>query len=229
MPLLNGGFEGAFTERGAGELKVAESWTPWWHTTDTRPEYKPATLNVDATRVHSGQTAQQWFNTYAHHTAGIYQRVTGLASGCTLTLSAWVQAFTRNDDADWRHSTGRYRMRIGIDPYGGTDPESTDIVWSETVQPYDAYQRLEVTTQAMSDRATAFVWGQAEWRFKHNNAYVDDVALSATEAEPTEPGDPGDYVTASQAANIALTVAAGVLADFKAHLKDILASIVGQL
>jgi hypothetical protein len=232
MPtLVNADFEGNFTERGAGEVKVAAGWEPWWHQTDTRPEYKRADHSVDAHRVHGGYAAQQWFNSYATHTAGIYQRVTGLTPGVNLTLSAWVQAFTRNDDTNWRVSDGRYRMRIGIDPYGGTDPESKDVVWSETLQPYDKWYRLEVTTPAKSDRATVFVWGQPEWRVKHNNGYVDDVVLTVGEGEPPPlpPGEPGDYVTAAQAHTIALHEASQAIERFRQHLLDTIAGVVGSL
>lgn len=158
------------------EVKIAPNWSPWWHQTDTRPEYKPATLAIDARRVRTGQKAQQWFNNYATHTAGVYQKVHGVEPGRTLNLSGWVQCFSSNKD-DFAQSDGRYRMRIGIDPYGGTNPESSDILWSDTVQPYDAYQMLELEFIAKSDRVTVFSWGQPEWPLKHNNAYIDDFEL----------------------------------------------------
>lgn len=180
LALLNPGFEGAFREvDGITELKVASGWEPWWDPKATRPEYKRADLVVDPRRVHSGSAAQQWFNNYATHTAGIYQRVIGVPVGKTLVFETWVQAFSSGQD-DFTHSNGRYRMRIGIDPYGGLDPESPDVVWSNggnAVEPYDAYQLLHVEALARSDRATVFVWGQAEWPLKHNDAYCDDTRL----------------------------------------------------
>ena len=92
-----------------------------------------------------------------------------------------MQTFSSNED-DFSQSAGKYRMRIGIDPYGGLDPESPDVVWSNgghAIEPYDEYQFLSVETVARSDRVTVFIWGQAEWALKHNNAYVDDVRLVA--------------------------------------------------
>lgn len=179
--LTNGDFEGDFRNVGdIGEVSVAEGWEPWWHTDDTRPEYKRATVEVDARRIHGGNAAQQWFNNLATHTAGIYQRVEDIQPGAKLTFSAWVQAFSSSKD-DFSHSQGRYRMRIGIDSYGSVDPESPDIVWSDggdSVQPYDAYVKLAVQTTAKSDRCTVFIWGQAEWAIKHNNGYVDDCVLT---------------------------------------------------
>jgi hypothetical protein len=180
LALQNPGFEGGFREvDGIAELKVSTGWQPWWDENARRPEFKLATLSVDSRRVHSGNNAQQWFTVYDMHTAGIYQRVSGVPVGKTLVFEAWVQAFSSGTD-NFDQSNGRYRMRIGIDPYGGVDPESTDIVWSDggnAIQPYDRYVFLEVETPARSDRVTVFVWGQAEWALKHNDAYCDDARL----------------------------------------------------
>lgn len=173
--LANGGFERGFRNvDGIGELYVANDWSAWWDETDSRPEYKQATKAVDAQRVRSGTTAQQWFNTYATHTAGVYQALTDVAVGKRVEFSAWIQVFTRNDDRDFRESTGRYYMRIGLDPYGGFDWQSPDVVWSETIAPYDQYYLLQTEAVAESTRVTVWIWGQPEWAFKHNNAYVDD-------------------------------------------------------
>jgi hypothetical protein len=201
LAVKNAGFEEGWREvDGIGELKVAEHWFPWWHETDTRPEYKIATLDVDANRVHSGSAAQQWFNNYATHTGGIYQQIQDVPVGKALTLTAFVQAFSRNDDGNWRESDGRYRMRIGLDPYGGTDPESKDVVWSQVVQPYDKWFPLRVETTSRSDRCTIFVWAQAEWRVKHNNGYVDDCRLVyAGEDAPPDPPPSGDTKTIAEA------------------------------
>jgi hypothetical protein len=188
--LIDGDFEGGFRRiDNARELEVATGWMPWWDARSARPEWKDASVTIDPRRVHGSQHAQQWFNNYAKHTGGVYQRVTGIAPGSTLRLEAWVQAFSSSGD-DFSHSNGRYRMRIGIDPYGGIDPESADVAWSSggnAIQPYDEYQRLEVQTIAKSDRATVFVWGQAEWALKHNDAYVDDVWLSVVGGEIPTP------------------------------------------
>ncbi len=202
--LMNGGFEGGFRYvDGIRELYGPNSWELWWDPRSARPEWKDATVAVDSRRVRSGEHAAQWFNNYAVHTGGIYQRVMGLQPGSTLTLSAYVQAFSSGKD-DFSRSDGRYRMRIGIDPYGGVDPESADVVWSDggnAVQPYDAYVPVAVSTTARSNRATVWIWGQAEWPLKHNDAYVDDVALVASGGStpgPTPTPGPGtgcDYDT----------------------------------
>lgn len=190
MPeLLNGNFEGGFRNvDGIGELEVAHNWHPWWDRRSARPEYKNAA--PFANRIHRGVGAQQWFSTRKVHTAGIYQRIAGILPGSVLSLAAWVQAWVTGEN-DPKVSHGRYRMKIGIDPYGGIDAESADIVWSDdghAVQPYDAYERLHVECFALSDRCTVFIWGQNEWALRHNNAYVDDCTLEISEVPGPGPG-----------------------------------------
>lgn len=205
--LINPGFEDAFTERDAGEVKVAEGWEPWW-LPGTRPEYKDA--SPYANRIHSGDHAQQFFTTYATHTAGIYQRV-NVPVGSTLTFSAYVHAWSQFRSG----AQGRYRMKIGLDPYGGVDPESSDIVWSDggnAIQPYDGYTKLSIETLARSDRTTVFIWGQAEWAVKDNNGYVDDTALVAVSPEPP-PTPPPAGLTEAEVAAIARREVIAVLRE----------------
>lgn len=221
LGLVNGGFEEGFRHVGnVGELNVAVGWEPWWDPKAARPEYKDAAIGVDARRVKTGSHAQQWFNNYNKHTAGILQVVGGVTPGKTLQLVAWVQCFSSGKD-DFSKSDGRYRMRIGVDPYGGVDPESTDVVWSDegnAVQPYDAYARLEVETVARSDRCTVLVWGQAEWPLKHNDAYVDDVVLVEVDGEPgPEPGPDDERVDVLVSA---LRVAIGRMVETLEWLRD---------
>jgi hypothetical protein len=49
---------------------------------------------------------------------------------------------------------------------------------------------------ARSDRATIYVWGQAEWALKHNDAYVDDVRLYVSGSGPSPV--PGTGLTEEQ-------------------------------
>ncbi|MCA9413952.1 MAG: hypothetical protein KC944_22250, partial [Candidatus Omnitrophica bacterium] len=47
--------------------------------------------------------------------------------------------------------------QIGIDPKGGTDPESEDIVWSRLLESPDCSVPLQVQTTAKSGQATVFL------------------------------------------------------------------------
>jgi hypothetical protein len=215
IDVANAGFEDGWREvDGIGELKVANSWHPWWQEETVRPEFKIATTDIDAHRVRTGHAAQQWFTTHARHHGGIYQTIDLSGTGCKLgerlTFTAWVQSFTRNDDANWLICNGRYWLDIGIDPYGGTDHASLDITWSDAKRGYVWYEELDevrseyqecmVTVPMCSNRVTLWVRGQAEWSVKHNNGYVDDCTLTyvSKEPEPPEPPPVGEYVTRAE-------------------------------
>lgn len=196
--LVNQDFEQGFhIVNGIGELSVADGWRPWWNSDSARPEYKDAA--PFANRLRNGQHAQQWFNTFNTHTAGVYQVVTGLTPGARVLFSAWVQCWSSGENDPAKSKGGRYRMRIGIEPYGATDPESVDMVWSNdghAIQPYDAYYELTVAAVLRSDRCTCFVWGQPEWPVRNNNAYVDNCTLEILGSiDPGPDPEPGtiDY------------------------------------
>jgi uncharacterized protein YgiM (DUF1202 family) len=187
--LRNPGFEEGFTERGAGEVVIAVHWDPWWipGTADQtafgtffRPEYKPENAGIyGMRRVHSGGFSQKQFNTYSHHRAGVYQRVSGIPLGTTLTFSAWAQVWSSGqDNPDECGEFGNYRVWAGIDPYGGRDGNSGGIVWSQPIMACNQWVFLQVATEAKSDIITVFLRGEPEFRMKHNDAYWDDASLT---------------------------------------------------
>lgn len=205
LPLINPGFEEGFREVGAPEVKVANGWWPWWHETDARPEYKPAEYDVDPVRIHSGQFAQQWFVRWRTYTAGIYQQVENVPVGKMLVFEAHCQAWSTGTENP-RISDGRLSMRIGIDPYGGTDPEGADVVWSEAVplapMHPDEYVAFRVEALARSDRCTVFGWSQCQWDLSHHDAYMDACRLFYLDVEESEPDpdpEPGPDLDALRA------------------------------
>ncbi|MFQ5343663.1 MAG: hypothetical protein ACE5F6_19145 [Anaerolineae bacterium] len=207
--LVNGDFEGGFSERGRGEVSVANGWNPWYKDLPGKdginyiPEYKPEDAQrFGMRRIHSGRFAQKWFTTYSTHTAGIFQQVSGIPAGSPLQLSAWVQVWSTDlDGVEKSEKPGNYRVSIGIDPYGGTDYNSENIVWSEfNTFAYDAYKQLSVGTVARSNVVTVFLQGVPEFRVKHNDSYWDDVCLIAivptrTPVPPTSTPIPTDTPT----------------------------------
>ncbi len=197
--LTNPGFEEGFSHRvdpyepekgPQGPLYVADGWELWYDNRDQcreglccynfRPEYKDEDgyTHTDPQRVHSGRYAQKMFNTYATHTAGLYQRV-AVPEGILLRFSIWVMVWSSQQD-DPHHSTedGNYRVSVGIDPYGGTDPFSEQIVWSEEVVRYDEHIQLSVVAEAKAGYVTVFTRGRPEWWVKHNDSYWDDASLT---------------------------------------------------
>ena len=69
-------------------------------------------------------------------------------------------------------------MKIGIDPTGGTDPWSKDIVWSPEKDAYDKFERYEVQAVARSNKVTVFTHSRPENPMEHNDVYLDDAELA---------------------------------------------------
>lgn len=182
VPLPSPSFDGEYLEwQGIRELKVAEGWRPWWierGKDDKRPEYRAALARDFPYRVLDGEKAQLWFNNSATHNAGIWTVVEGIPVGAVVTFRVHAQVWTRIRAGDPRKSDGRYRVRVGIDPYGGDQVGGADIVWSEAIQPYDEYQPLEVSAETHADRVSVWIAGQPEWPGNNNDCYVDQAVLS---------------------------------------------------
>ncbi len=183
--LRNAQFEEGFSVRGALEVAIAEGWHPWWQEGpgqeegyNRRPEYKPEDAEIYGTRrVRSGRFSQKYFNTYATHNAGIFQQV-NVVPGGHCTFSIWVQVWSSQDsNPDTVVEPGHYRVAVGIDPYGGTDWRSANIVWSEPRVDYNVWMQLSVSAIVQRDIVTVFVRGFPEYRVKFNDSYWDDAEL----------------------------------------------------
>ena len=192
--LVNAGFEDGFSTRGAGEVEVANGWEPWWingtpaETADgflRRPEYKPENVHVFGTRrVHSGTFSHKWFTTFSTHEGGILQQVS-VPAGSQATFSAWVQSWSSSHhDPGTVVDPGNYRISVGIDPTGGKDGRSPNIVWSQEVVQYNTWLELSVTAKAQAGTITVFLRGRPEYRTQFNDSYWDDTCLTIVRPTP---------------------------------------------
>jgi LysM repeat protein len=220
--LTNPGFEEPFSGG------VANGWSSWYLTPDgaTYPVSCPKNSNPDVCKPYGvpgyypaqpqdprvpprsvSGNAQKWGASYYVYIAGVYQRVSGLTPGARLNFSAFTQVFNCSDDRDCFGPADRYgrsfeagenSLRLGIDPTGGTDPFSQNIIWSATANPLDAYVQQSVEAVAQSDKATVFVWSAPQYPEKHLETYVDSASLVVTgqgaaptattqSAQPTQP------------------------------------------
>jgi len=93
-------------------------------------------------------------NGFAHGVGGLYQQVNA-AAGKEYKFRAASAVY-------WMEGTEEdTKSRIGIDPAGGTDPSSPNIIWSDwDIQPTEIvweWHILEVSAVAQSDKITLFV------------------------------------------------------------------------
>jgi hypothetical protein len=185
--LENGDFEGPFQAwNNIPQLQVAAGWVPFWtertRDYDIRPEYKNANPNpyeapLYENRVRSGRGAQQYFTSYGRSFAGIYQRVPA-DPGSTLLLTAWAHAWSSSaDDPYTSVDPSPMNLRVGIDPAGGMNPHSPDIVWSAPKQYIDSWGELRVQATVQAAYVTVYLSSHPDYANKHNDIYWDDARL----------------------------------------------------
>lgn len=190
--LFNGGFEGPYVAPipGRDNINVAAGWYPYWvqgspeenaNGYKLQPEYKAAfTYDFPYTRVRSGEQAQQYFHSFGAFIGGVLQQVT-VPRNARLRFTAWGQAwsclhFDDCPDATSVDPSPMY-MRIGIDPTGGTDWSSPNVVWSDYAHPYDAYAPFTVEAVAQGTQVTVFLYAAPESPNDDNDVYWDDASL----------------------------------------------------
>ncbi len=153
-----------------------------WH----MPEYN-ATGNMpqDPPRIRSGQNSQKYFTFWSVHEGGVYQVVEGVHPGMALRFGIYMEVWSAtkmgHGEPNPHFSFGQTGMhlKIGIDPTGGVDPWSTDIIWSGEQDAYDQFTRFEVQAVARANKVTVFTHSRPENPMEHNDVYLDDAELVA--------------------------------------------------
>ena len=195
--LENGDFEGEFIElEGAEPRNVADRWAPW-HI--ARAESSPSFANhdpnydaeTDRIRLDEEGSAQKYFTLFATHQGGIYQEIDSATSGATYRFSIYAHVWSSSfEDADVSEDPGAVVVRVGIDPTGGTDGASEDIIWSTAAAFfYDAYRQYAVISTAESSTITVFVESTVGEPRANNYIYLDDAVLEVA-SETTVEGTP---------------------------------------
>ncbi len=183
--LTNPGFEGDFVAHADdAPQNIAAGWNAW-HI--AREETSPAYANhapyydieTARTRGDAPGKAQAYFNQYATHQGGIYQQVENITVGAAYRFSiyAWVWS-SISQDWDISEKPGNVSVRVGIDPAGGTDATSEEIIWSTTaVFLYNAFYQYSVIAEAESATITVFVESTIGEPVANNYIYLDDAVL----------------------------------------------------
>jgi hypothetical protein len=160
-------------------------------------------------RVHSGLLAQKYFSDGRMHEAGLMQRVTGLRPGTALRFSIFMQAWQCFDanacgaNGIRSDQPGNMHLRVGLDPTGGTNPFSPNVVWSGEQAAFDRWVEFAVQAAAKADAVTVFTHSRAEWDFarQNNEVYLDDASLVVASgpgaAAPPSAGQPAATVPTS--------------------------------
>ncbi|MEJ5310106.1 MAG: LysM peptidoglycan-binding domain-containing protein [Anaerolineae bacterium] len=155
-----------------------------------RPEFRGVSVADYAYRVHQGALAQKYFSFAGQHEAGLYQQVGGITPGVQLRFSAYMVTWSCAPSAErWNNcptaplsnKPAPMHAKVGIDPTGGTNPWSPDIVWSPELDATDNWTYFSVEAVATNVTVTVFTYTWADWvdqLFRVNNdVYLDTASL----------------------------------------------------
>lgn len=135
------------------------------------------------------------------YVGGIYQQVSGLTSGVTYSANVtliWMDSLNKTSRVMGR--------KIGVDPKGGTNPQSSDIVWSEEIwgteeeRPSVTQSKLHASAVAQGSTVTVFVRVDAPRQVNGqtwpgvDQLWIDDVGMipGGQAAAPTNTSAPTD-------------------------------------
>lgn len=147
-------FKGEF--RGGVGSDVGESWTSY--VLDGPPTYD----GEKNTRIGGGLA--QKISGHAAFRAGVYRQV-GTTAGTPYTVTINCQLYPLAEGT----------IRFGLDPYGGTDATSTNIVWQETTE-LGKWVGMVQTGTAGANAITIFLEVHNPTGF-NTNAYFDELTI----------------------------------------------------
>lgn len=193
--LYNGGFEGGFNARGRLDLRVALGWQPWVQGVDLSAADAGVTfLPLDRRRapdtglVQQGLWSQGVQGLGDDMPGGLWQRAR-VPMGSRLLVYAWGGVGPRSDPFD--RSGGApapspaWRLRLGLDPRGGSDPALARLGWTEAVTLTEGWAPLvlpPVTAEASA--VTLFLEGRPVGAAAGSQLRWDSACLGLPEAEP---------------------------------------------
>jgi len=193
--LRDGGMEGSYTQRGRADFNIPADWSVWYaqspHTEDWM-NLQPVAFphNGPSPDPQSGSRALNMNKGYATFTAAVYQQV-AVPADENVVASAWSYLKTCNlapgfDNCGSAVESGAY-TRIGVDPTGGTDPNSPSIIWSGNSQPHDRWEQISVSATAAGGSVTVFLYVTQRWPSDLNNVYFDTASLTVGGAGGSSP------------------------------------------
>ena len=221
--LTNPGFEPPFEPvTGVVPGQIAQGWNPWFVVDSDmlQPEYYSAsdtTNGMGVPRIRSGSDAQQYFSFFSAHTAGVYQRVTGVAVGDDVEFSvyAWLWS-TSGDDPDVSAAEASMSIEVGIDPTGGEDAGAETIVWSLPHSETDQFIAVRVRATAEAEAVTVFVRSTVNQVLMNNVVYLDDASLVVVGPHGAETSDGEATAESIDQPTIEITEAASELSGIAA-------------
>jgi hypothetical protein len=187
-PLLNGNFSAGFDQtpskvRDGAVIAVARNWTRWWVPgSGTNAPFGGEPIFANAS-YNDSTGPQQIFDVQEAFTAGIYQSVKLPTLGkWTATASVFAYSTTVENSVT-SVKPGPMRIRVGIDPNGGTNSQAASIVWSSdtanNVTTYDQPIDYQVTADLKQANVTVFIECVVPTPVEAASCNISKVSLSA--------------------------------------------------
>lgn len=146
--LVNGGFNICHPK----EAGLMAGWTGFGTTDGILESGHPAIIVYDKAFSYEGEGlyfAQSGSNT---KNGGAYQIIQA-EPGARYRVSGQVFTYTHGESKKPKDNT----CQIGIDPTGGRDPDSPDVIWSEKTESEERWSPVAVEATAQTSRMTVFV------------------------------------------------------------------------
>jgi len=158
---------------------VASGWTPFEEFSVQPPAFNSA-----------GETpvapAQEIFCAWLPFMAGIYQQVQATPGVAYVAAIGWAP-YASYDETGERNQGQFIGRKVGIDPRGGTDPASPNIVWSPEVwdELGGVFPQLRVSAVAQMGTVTVFVRAHNPQSHGNDKVWFDAVTLMVDPTQPT--------------------------------------------
>lgn len=126
-------------------------------------------------------SCQQIWADWSAFDAGVYQRISGCTVGQRYVATGWFLSICQHGISipPETYQDGKILQKIGIDPTGGTDWNSSNIVWSWT-DPLDRrWRELRVSALAQSTTVTVFARTQNTLALHNCLSFYDAFGFSA--------------------------------------------------
>lgn len=179
--LQNASFDGNYSGRGRPDLNLPEGWNIWVASqphSENWMNLPPVVFPHNAApQIQSGSASLNLNKGYATFTAALYQEVS-VPANVSMRASAWVWLHSCEPAPCNSDASAGARVRVGIDPNGGSDPNSSDIVWSDFSTPYDSWGLIGVSATSTGSAATMFLYMTQDWPKQENQVYWDSASLN---------------------------------------------------
>jgi hypothetical protein len=192
--LNNGGFENGFYGWGPNDSQVPNGWEPFVvQDPSIPPQFQDSAAFGGFTERLDGDHCLVIWSHWVPFDAGVFQKLPVTPGTAYLFQVEWAPMQSYNaDEGGMITEDGFMGRMIGIDPTGGTDPNSPNIVWSRELwkKKRVASEHLRISSVAQSDTITAFVRVKNPQPHGQDQIFIDVASLVVDPDQPPPPPPP---------------------------------------